>query len=63
MPAAQRGRLQHGQRVPPVKPSTEPDQRDPRGIGGASSLEAAFAVERELFVQEEVFRRQCRRWA
>jgi hypothetical protein len=63
MPADQCGRLHHGQRVPPVKPATEPDQGNPRGVGGAPWLETAFAVQRELFAQEEVFRGQGRGWA
>jgi hypothetical protein len=46
MPADQRGRLHYDQRLPPVKPATEPDQGNPRRVGGAPWLDAAFAVER-----------------
>lgn len=59
MPADERRWLPHSQRLPPVEPMTKPDQRDTDGRDSMPRLDVPFAVERELFTEEEVFCGQC----
>jgi len=43
-----------GQGISPIKPATEPHQRQARWIVEPSWSDFAFLVERELFAQEEI---------
>jgi hypothetical protein len=55
MPANQRRRLHHSQRLAPVEPAGEPDEGETGGVSGALRLDMAFLVEGELFAQKEIF--------
>jgi hypothetical protein len=60
MPTDQGLWLHDHQRLAPVEPTTEPHQGDTSGLGRTPRLDVPFAVERELFAEEEVFCRECR---
>jgi len=60
MPAEKRLRLDHSEGLSPVEPAREPDQGDPRRVGGTSGFDVTLVIQGKLFAQEEVFRRENR---
>jgi len=63
MPAEKGLRLDESEGLSPVEPAPEPDQGDPRRVGGTSGFDVALLIQGKLFAQEEVFRREDRSWA
>ena len=60
VPADERVRLHHGQQRTPVQPSRQQDERDARRRVGPPRLGPSLLIERQLFSQEQVLRRQVR---
>jgi hypothetical protein len=59
MPSEHRCRLHYTQSLLPIDPASKPKQGEVGGIGSTFRLYIEFLIQRQLFVQKEVFRHEC----
>ena len=63
MPAEQGRWLHNDEALSPVEPTAEPRQDETGGSSGTPRWDMTLLIERELFAEKEILRRECRRAA